>query len=190
MALVIRDLYKSFGGFTLSLNLTVEEGETLVIAGPSGCGKTTALHLISGLLEADGGEINLNGKDITKTPPWERNIAMVFQDLALFPHLNAEKNIAYGPAIKGVKKEERRKIAEQNLSLVQLSGYGNRRVQTLSGGEKQRIAIARALAYKPDCLLFDEPFSSLDTPLRRELRDHFLEIRKELGIPCILCYTR
>ncbi len=161
MALVIRDLHKSFGGFTLSLNLTVEEGETLVIAGPSGCGKTTALHLISGLLEADGGEINLHGKDITKTPPWERNIAMVFQDLALFPHLNAEKNIAYGPAIKGVKKEARRKIVEENLSLVQLSGYGKRRVQTLSGGEKQRIAIARALAYKPDCLLFDEPFSSL-----------------------------
>jgi ABC-type Fe3+/spermidine/putrescine transport system ATPase subunit len=178
MGIELRGVTKHYGDFSLSLDLEVADGETLALVGPSGCGKTTALGLIAGLIEPDGGEILINGKVINAVPPWKRNIAVVFQDLALFPHLSVGKNIAYGPFIRGTAKQERRRLVEETLRAVHLEGYEKRPVHTLSGGEKQRAAIARALAVAPAALLMDEPFSSLDAPLRRALRLEFLEIRR------------
>ncbi|MDR2404532.1 MAG: ABC transporter ATP-binding protein [Spirochaetaceae bacterium] len=185
MALEIRGLEKTYEGFSLSLDLRVEAGETLALAGPSGCGKTTVLNLIAGLLRADQGSIFLEGKSISGLPSWKRNISVVFQDLALFPHLSVGNNVAYSLFIHRVPGQERRRIVRQSLKLVRLEGFERRRIDTLSGGERQRVAIARALAASPGLLLLDEPFSSLDAPLRRELRREFREIRSRSPIPCI-----
>ncbi|MDR1212482.1 MAG: ABC transporter ATP-binding protein, partial [Spirochaetaceae bacterium] len=185
MALEIRGLKKQYGSFTLSLDLSVSDGETLILAGPSGCGKTTALNLIAGLTEAGSGSVIAGGRELSALPAWKRNIAVVFQDLALFPHLDAGDNVGYGLFIRGVGKRERRRIAGEKLAQVRLPGFEKRRIATLSGGERQRIAIARALAMEPAALLLDEPFSSLDAPLRRELREEFLRIRKDAPFPCV-----
>jgi len=183
--LEVKGLKKTYGDFSLSLDLSVSEGETLALVGPSGCGKTTALNLIAGLIEPEAGNILINGEDITRLPAWKRNISVVFQDLALFPHLDVGGNIAYGLFIKGVPKKERRIIVEQTLETVRLTGYAKRRIDTLSGGELQRVAIARSLASNPRLLLLDEPFSSLDAPLRKNLRMDFLEIRSHSKAPCV-----
>jgi len=183
--LEVKALKKTYGDFSLSLDLSVGEGETLALVGPSGCGKTTTLNLIAGLAEPESGSVIIGGEDITKLPAWKRNIAVVFQDLALFPHLDVGGNIAYGLFIKGVPKKERRLIVDQTLEIVRLQGYAARRIDTLSGGERQRVAIARALASSPRALLLDEPFSSLDAPLRNTLRQDFREIRSASKAPCI-----
>jgi ABC-type Fe3+/spermidine/putrescine transport system ATPase subunit len=183
--LEIKTLKKSYGDFSISLDLSVGEGETLALVGPSGCGKTTTLNLIAGLAEPESGSVIIGGEDITNLPAWKRNISVVFQDLALFPHLDVGGNIAYGLFIKGVPKKERRLVVEQTLEIVRLQGYAARRIDTLSGGERQRVAIARALASSPRALLLDEPFSSLDAPLRKKLRSDFLEIRSHSKAPCI-----
>ncbi len=185
MGVEVRDLRKEYPGFSVALDFDVADGETLVLAGPSGCGKTTALRLLAGLAEADGGELCIDGIDVADVPPWKRNAALVFQDLALFPHLSVGGNVAYGPAIRGVRRAERRRIVDECLAAVRLSGYRRRRVDTLSGGERQRTAIARALAASPRLLLMDEPFSSLDAPLRRELRREFRELRSRSSLPCV-----
>lgn len=183
--LEVKSLKKSYGDFSVSIDLRVEEGETLALTGPSGCGKTTALNLIAGLIEPESGSVIIGGEDITRLPAWKRNISVVFQDLALFPHFDVGGNIAYGLFIKGISKKERRKIVEQTLEIVRLKGYAKRRIDTLSGGERQRVAIARSLASNPRLLLLDEPFSSLDTPLRKDLCRDFLEIRSHSKAPCI-----
>jgi ABC-type Fe3+/spermidine/putrescine transport system ATPase subunit len=183
--LEVKALKKSYGDFSVSLDLSVGAGETLALVGPSGCGKTTALNLIAGLVEPKLGMVILDGEDITRLPAWKRNISVVFQDLALFPHLDVGGNIAYGLFIRGVPKKERRRIIDQTLEIVRLQGYATRRIDTLSGGEKQRVAIARALASSPRALLLDEPFSSLDAPLRKNLRNDFLEIRSHSKAPCL-----
>jgi len=183
--LEVKGLLKTYGDFSISLDLSVGAGETLALVGPSGCGKTTTLNLIAGLIEPESGKIIINGEDITRMPAWKRNISVVFQDLALFPHLDTGGNIAYGLFIRGVPKKERRIIVEQTLEIVRLKGYARRRIDTLSGGELQRVAIARSLASNPRLLLLDEPFSSLDAPLRKNLRRDFLEIRSHSKAPCI-----
>jgi len=183
--LKVTALKKTYGDFSLELDLSVGEGETLALVGPSGCGKTTALNLIAGLIEPESGSVIIDGNDITNLPAWKRNISVVFQDLALFPHLDVGGNIAYGLFIRGVPKKERRLIVEQTLEIVRLKGYEKRRIDTLSGGERQRVAIARALASSPRALLLDEPFSSLDAPLRKNLRNDFREIRSHSKAPCV-----
>ncbi|MDR0316222.1 MAG: ABC transporter ATP-binding protein [Treponema sp.] len=175
--LKVKALKKTYGDFSVSLDLFVNPGKTLALVGPSGSGKTTALNLIAGLVEPESGLVSINGEDVTGLPAYRRNISVVFQDLALFPHLDVGANIAYGLYIKGVRRKERRRIIEETLDMVRLSGYASRRIDTLSGGERQRVAIARALASNPKALLLDEPFSSLDAPLRKSLRREFLEIR-------------
>jgi ABC-type Fe3+/spermidine/putrescine transport system ATPase subunit len=189
MALEVTGLKRSYGDFSVHLDFTVDSGETLSLVGPSGSGKTTALNLISGLSLPDSGRVLIGGKDLSGLPPWKRNISLVFQDNALFPHLDAGGNIAYGLFIRGIPRRERRKIMEEALKIVRLPSYASRRIHTLSGGERQRVAIARALASSPDALLLDEPFSALDAPLRSEMRDEFLEIRSRSdsfgSVPCV-----
>ena len=185
MSLEVIGLRKTWGDFSLSIDMSVGMGETLALVGPSGSGKSTALNLIAGLAEPDSGKVISNGKDISGLPCWKRNISIVFQDLALFPHLDVKGNIAYGLAIQKISKEKRRQIVDDMLKLVRLPGYESRRIDTLSGGERQRVAIARSLATSPQALLLDEPFSSLDAPLRKALNMEFLSIRSHSQAPCI-----
>jgi len=185
MSISIRELTKSFDDFRVSIDLELGDSELLVLAGPSGCGKSSALNLISGLMEADSGSLHINGTDISGISAWRRGIGLVFQDSALFPHLTVERNIGYGPHIAGKSREECRRLTNHYIQALRLAGYERRRVQTLSGGEKQRVAIARSLAASPRILLMDEPFSSLDAPLRRDFRKEFRELRESEGFPCI-----
>jgi putative spermidine/putrescine transport system ATP-binding protein len=185
MGLEVNGVKKSYGNFSVSLDLSVNKGETLALVGPSGSGKTTALNLISGISTPEEGKIIVDGEDISAIPVHRRNISVVFQDLALFPHLDVGRNIAYGLFVRRIPRKERQRIVEETLYTVRLSGYAQRRIDTLSGGEKQRVAIARALASMPRALLLDEPFSSLDAPLRKEMRREFLEIRSRSDAPCV-----
>ena len=185
MALEVIGLKRFYGDFLISLDLKVEKGEILALVGPSGSGKTSTLNLIAGLAEPDIGRIIIDGEDISRLPCWKRNISIVFQDLALFPHLDVGGNISYGLFIHGVKRKERQKIINEKLEKVRLPRYASRRIETLSGGVRQRVAIARALALSPRALLLDEPFSSLDAPLRKEMRREFLEIHSNMEAPCV-----
>jgi len=185
MSLKVEALTKTFGEFRLELDFTVEDGDILILAGPSGSGKTTAINLIAGLMPSDGGSIFVNGADISGLIAWRRNMGVVFQDLALFPHLDVAGNIEYGLKVRKIPKEKRAETVRRLLKMVHLENYEKRAIDTLSGGEKQRVAISRALAINPDVLLFDEPFSGLDGPLRRALAAEFLEIKKNNNIPWV-----
>ncbi len=171
--------------FTLDASLSVAPGETLVLAGPSGCGKTSLLRAAAGFLPLDRGAIRLAGREIGALPPWERGIGYVFQEANLFPHLSVAGNVAYGPFVRGIPRRERRERVEKALELVHMERFRSRRPDTLSGGERQRIAIARALANDPAALFLDEPFSSLDAPLRRDMQEAFCELKSRLDIPAI-----
>ncbi|WP_367353661.1 ABC transporter ATP-binding protein [Agrobacterium pusense] len=167
------------------VSLSLPRGEMLALLGPSGCGKTTILRMIAGLIPVTSGEIRLDGRDISATPVHRRNMGMVFQAYALFPHMNVAENIAFGLEMRGIAKPERKERVAKALDLVKLSGFGERRVSQLSGGQQQRAAIARSLVIEPALLLFDEPLSNLDAKLRDEMRDEIRDIQNRTGVTSI-----
>jgi len=177
-------LEKSFDGNKVlrGIDLDVQPGEFVTLLGPSGCGKTTTLRIIAGLLEPDAGSVMLDGKDITRLAPEKRDVNTVFQNYALFPHMNVEKNISYGLRIKGMKKPEWTQKVSQMLKLVQLEGFEKRMPAQLSGGQRQRVAIARAVVLGPRLLLLDEPLGALDLQLRQQMQQELKDIQKRLGI--------
>lgn len=185
MELKTESLKRSFPDFVFDADVHAEEGELVCLLGPSGCGKTTALQLIAGILAPDRGKIFLGQREITDLPPWERNIGLVFQDYALFPHMTVQENIAYGLRQHRESGQGIRRRVEELLSLVQLPGYRNRKPHELSGGEKQRVALARAIAPSPSLLLLDEPLSALDARLRVQLRREIRQIQQRIGLTTI-----
>jgi putative spermidine/putrescine transport system ATP-binding protein len=165
-----------------AVDLDIVPGEFFAMLGPSGSGKTTCLRLIAGFEQPTSGSISIFGERAEGVPPYRRNVNTVFQDYALFPHLNILDNVAYGLMVKGVGKAERHKAAEEALSLVRLPGYGERRPGQLSGGQRQRVALARALVNQPKVLLLDEPLGALDLKLRENMQDELKALQKALGI--------
>ncbi|MFG1201897.1 ABC transporter ATP-binding protein [Xanthobacter aminoxidans] len=165
--------------------LKIADGEFMTLLGPSGCGKTTLLNLIAGFLEADGGEIFVGGRLMTETAPYDREIGVVFQNYALFPHMNVAKNVGYGLRMRGVAKREIETRVAEALALVKLDGFGERKPRQLSGGQQQRVALARALVIRPKVLLLDEPFSALDKNLRGAMQVELKEIQRRLGVTTI-----
>lgn len=184
-ALLMKNIRKRIGGFLLNVDFSIEEGELVSIIGPSGCGKTTVINLISGLLSPDSGTVSIGGVDVTELPPEKRSAAVVFQDYALFPHMNVQRNIAFPMKLRKIPRPEMLRQVESLLEQVKLESFGKRSVEELSGGEKQRVALARALAAKPDILLLDEPLSALDAKLRNQLRREILSIQQRFGLTTI-----
>jgi len=183
--LIVSGLYKKWPMKEIDISFGLVKGESLALLGPSGCGKSSVLRMIAGLLAPDAGKIILDGRDLAGVDPGKRNIGMVFQDHALFPHLSVEDNIAYGLVSDGMTKRESRRIASEWLGRFGLAGFGRRRVESLSGGEKQRVSLARTLAVNPALVLFDEPLSSLDTELRKRLQIELRTRQQELGYTAI-----
>ncbi|MBE7202945.1 MAG: ABC transporter ATP-binding protein, partial [Parafilimonas terrae] len=178
---------KRFGAVTALQEtwLQVEPGEFLTLLGPSGCGKTTLLNLMAGFLEADAGEIFIGGDLVTATPPYERQIGIVFQNYALFPHMSVAKNVGYGLRMRGTPKREIAERVQEALALVKLDGFADRSPRQLSGGQQQRVALARALVIRPKVLLLDEPFSALDKNLRGAMQVELKEIQRRLGVTTV-----
>jgi spermidine/putrescine transport system ATP-binding protein len=167
------------------LDLEVAEGEFLTLLGPSGCGKTTTLRMIAGFEDVSSGRIEVQGEGVDEKEPYQRDVNTVFQSYSLFPHMNVFDNIAYGPRIKKVPKDQIAEDVEEMLRLVQMTGYEKRKPDALSGGQKQRIAIARALINHPRVLLLDEPLGALDLKLRKQMQIELKRLQKKLGITFI-----
>jgi putative spermidine/putrescine transport system ATP-binding protein len=183
----IKGLSRSFGDVraVAGVDLDIYEGEFITLLGPSGSGKTTVLRMIAGFEKPDSGTIDLAGKDVSQLPPYERDVNTVFQDYALFPHMNVISNIEYGLKVKGVAKEECSARALEALKQVRLEGYGERKPSQLSGGQRQRVALARALVNRPSVLLLDEPLGALDLKLREQMQIELKELQREVGITFI-----
>ena len=183
----IRGLTKSFGQVHAvnGVVLDIFEGEFITLLGPSGSGKTTVLRMIAGFEKPDSGQIFLRGKDVSTLPPYERDVNTVFQDYALFPHMDVISNIEYGLRVKGVDKSDRHQRAMQALLQVRLEGYESRRPAQLSGGQRQRVALARALVNRPSVLLLDEPLGALDLKLREQMQIELKELQRAVGITFI-----
>lgn len=164
------------------VNFEIEKGQFYTLLGPSGCGKTTILRLIAGFADATKGTIKINGEVVNDIPPNKRKVNTVFQDYALFPHMNVFDNIAFGLSIKKMPKEQIKVKVAEALKMVQLSGYENREISEMSGGQQQRVAIARALVNEPEVLLLDEPLSALDLKLRTDMQYELRELQQRLGI--------
>jgi putative spermidine/putrescine transport system ATP-binding protein len=167
-------------------NLTVAKGEMVALLGPSGCGKTTTLRMLAGFVPASGGRITLGGRDITALPAHQRNIGMVFQGYALFPHMTVAKNVAFGLEMRRMSPAETHRRVHQALARVQLADFAERLPRQLSGGQQQRVALARAMAINPDVLLLDEPLSALDARLRHEVRAEIRQLQQELGLTTLI----
>jgi len=179
-----RELTKRYGGLIANdrFSLSVQSGELMTLLGPSGCGKTTALRCLTGILRPDTGHIFLDGKEVTELPTHQRELGMVFQNFALFPHMTVLENVAFPLMIRKMARGEREQLATEALRLVRLDGYLGHAPRQLSGGQQQRVGLARALVYRPKVLLLDEPLSNLDAKLREEMRFEIKEVVTRLGI--------
>lgn len=184
---VFENVSKVFGTFTAvdGVSFTVEAGTLVTLLGPSGCGKTTTLRMIAGLDSASSGRVLIGGKDVTRLAASERDVSMVFQSYALFPHLSVIDNVAYGLQAGGMRKAQAHEQAREKLALVGLAGLELRLPSELSGGQQQRVAVARALVLEPQVLLFDEPLSNLDAKLRRKVRDDIRSLQQSLGLTVV-----
>ncbi len=184
-----RDVTKVYPGGKVpavdNVSLHVEAGKLVTLLGPSGCGKTTTLRMIAGLEMATSGQIIIGGNDVTNLPATDRDVSMVFQSYALFPHMTVRENVEYGLKFSGFPKKEVKERAMAGLSLVGLEDYGARLPSQLSGGQQQRVAVARALVLEPQVLLFDEPLSNLDAKLRRQVREDIRDIQTNLGLTVV-----
>jgi spermidine/putrescine transport system ATP-binding protein len=183
----LRNATKRFGDVVAvdSVDLAVKTGEFVSIIGPSGCGKTTTMRMIAGLDQPDGGEVIIRGQPMQGVPPYERNVALVFQSFALFPHLDVLGNVEFGLRMRRVEKSARRERAVRALRTVGLDGFERRRIGQLSGGQRQRVALARALVVEPALILLDEPLGSLDARLRIEMQSELKSLQQQLGITFI-----
>ncbi|ASV37048.1 polyamine ABC transporter ATP-binding protein [Pseudomonas sp. NS1(2017)] len=167
------------------VSIDIQDGEFFSMLGPSGSGKTTCLRLIAGFEQPSAGSIRIHGEEAAGLPPYQRDVNTVFQDYALFPHMNVRDNVAYGLKVKGVGKAERLNRAEEALAMVALGGYGDRKPVQLSGGQRQRVALARALVNRPRVLLLDEPLGALDLKLREQMQSELKKLQRQLGITFI-----
>jgi putative spermidine/putrescine transport system ATP-binding protein len=186
--LQLDNLTKRFGSFVAvdDLTLGIEKGEFISLLGPSGCGKTTTLQMIAGLHDPSEGRISLDGRDITTLPPNRRGLGIVFQSYALFPHMTAADNIAFGLEMRGVSAAERRERVARTLEQVKLTDFAARYPKELSGGQRQRVALARALVIEPPILLLDEPLSNLDAKLREEMQLELRILQQKIGVTTVL----
>lgn len=185
--LILKDIYKTFGEESVlkGIHLEVAKGEFITLLGSSGCGKTTTLRIVAGLETPDAGAVILDGRDVTGLEPNKRDVNTIFQNYALFPHMNVEENVGYGLKIAKETKRAIREQVQKALAMVQMEGFENRSVTELSGGQKQRVAIARAIVKKPSVLLLDEPLGALDLQLRRQMQLELKRLQKKLGITFI-----